>query len=229
MLIINDNLVFDSEQGYIQNLSSNVRYPIGINEIALLNFMIEQIGETLTKDELMYHVWKKRGIVVEMSSLMHCISSCRRALEDRSGEAIKTVRGSGYRFVGNVESYQSNCEPIEVNMRLAEVEPIGVNASEPTANKKLNRQGRTILMAAGLFFCSALTSYLIAENMRSPLSDISFEQKHFSACWFAPDSSGIKVRYQDVNLYDFGELTLLVDKGGRSLSFRPKSGVLSCE
>ncbi|MBU2899113.1 winged helix-turn-helix domain-containing protein [Vibrio hepatarius] len=229
MLIINENLVFDSEQGYIQNLSSNVRYPIGINEITLLNFMIERIGETLTKDQLMYHVWKKRGIFVEMSSLMHCISSCRRALEDRSAEVIKTVRGSGYKFIGNVESYQSGIEPVEVNMSLTEVEPIGVSVTEQTDAQKSNGQGRTILMAAGLFFCSALTSYLIAESMHSPLSDISFEQKHFNACWFAPDSSGIKVRYQDVNLYDFGELTLLVDKGGRSLSFRPKSGVLSCE
>ena len=227
MLIINGNSIFDSKRGYIQNLNSNVRYPIGVNEIALLNLMIDEAGKTLAKDELMHHVWQKRGIVVEMSSLMHCISSCRRAFEDRSGEVIKTVRGEGYQFVGTVETYQPDYEPSEIQIPVIDAEPTQLIENEVA--QKPNIQKQTLLMAAGLFFCSALTSYLIVENMRSPLSDISFEQKHFSACWFSPDSNGTKVRYQDVNLYDFGELTLLVDKSGRSLSFRPKSGVLSCE
>ncbi|WP_341663909.1 winged helix-turn-helix domain-containing protein [Vibrio sp.] len=224
MLIINGDSIFDPEHGYIQNLNSNVRYPIGINEIALLNFMVERAGETLTKDELMCQVWQRRGIVVEMSSLMHCISSCRRAFEDRSGEVIKTVRGEGYKFVGTVESYQPGFEPTEI-----EVPDELIQLNEINHAHKPNIPKRTLLMAVGLFFCSTLTSYFIVEKMRSPLSDISFEQKHFSACWFAPGTNGTKVRYQDVSLYDFGELTLLVDKSGRSLSFRPKSGVLSCE
>ncbi|GLT16668.1 hypothetical protein GCM10007938_04440 [Vibrio zhanjiangensis] len=229
MLIINGNSVFDSDQGYIQNLTGNVRHPIGVNEITLLNFMVENVGRTLSKDELMYHVWQKRGIVVEMSSLMHCISCCRRALEDHSGEVIKTIRGEGYRFVGDIEKYYPSDDAPTRTGCLVDNGLIRIDMNKHTNTPKGRVNARIKWLALGLFICSALASYSVVENVCSPISDVSFEQTHFSTCWFSPDSSGVKVRYQDVNLYDFGELTLLVDQSGRSLSFRPKSGVLSCE
>ncbi|MCG9597619.1 winged helix-turn-helix domain-containing protein [Vibrio sp. Isolate25] len=230
MLIINESHILDIEQGYIHSQGSNVRHPIGINEIALLTYMIDHVGETLTKHELMHEVWLKRGIVVESSSLLHCISNCRRALEDRAGEIIRTVRGTGYEFVGRVEKYQpeSNPEPAEA----AAPEVVEVPASLAPAKETLGSriaQYRTQLMAVGLFAFGAVSSYLIVEHSHSPLAYTSFEQQEFASCWFTPENNGAKVSYQNATLYDFGELTLLVDSKGRSLSFSAESGVVSCE
>ncbi|CAM3011053.1 winged helix-turn-helix domain-containing protein [Vibrio neptunius] len=229
MLLINESHILDVEQGYIHSQGSNVRHPIGINEIALLNYMIEREGETLTKHELMHEVWLKRGIVVESSSLLHCISNCRRALEDRAGDIIRTVRGIGYEFVGRVETYQPESD-------LEQVEEVFAERMETSTDQQLEgalhsrmAKYRSLLIATGWFVFGAVASYSIIENSSSPLAYASFEQQAFASCWFAPENNAAKVHYPNSTLYDFGELTLLVDEKGRSLSFKSDSGVLSCE
>ncbi|WFB46462.1 winged helix-turn-helix domain-containing protein [Vibrio coralliilyticus] len=229
MLLINESHILDVEQGYIHSQGSNVRHPIGINEIALLNYMIERTGETLTKHELMHEVWLKRGIVVESSSLLHCISNCRRALEDRAGEIIRTVRGTGYEFVGRVDAYQPANEVEQVETVIPEVVEIpALQEPKETLRSRLAKY-RSQLIATGLFVIGAVASYSIIENSSSPLAYASFEQQEFASCWFTPENNGAKVHYQNSTLYDFGELTLLVDGQGRSLSFSSNSGVISCE
>ncbi|NRF26124.1 winged helix-turn-helix domain-containing protein [Vibrio coralliilyticus] len=229
MLLINESHILDVEQGYIHSQGSNVRHPIGINEIALLNYMIERTGETLTKHELMHEVWLKRGIVVESSSLLHCISNCRRALEDRAGEIIRTVRGTGYEFVGRVDAYQPVNEVEQVEAVIPEVVEIPATQEPKETLRSRLAKYRSQLIATGLFVFGAVTSYSIIENSSSPLAYASFEQQEFASCWFTPENNGAKVHYQNSTLYDFGKLTLLVDGKGRSLSFSSDSGVVSCE
>ncbi|WP_117232830.1 winged helix-turn-helix domain-containing protein [Vibrio maerlii] len=110
MLLINGTYVVDNQSGFIQSLSSNIRHSVGMNEILLLNYMMKHRGKVLSKQELMDEVWHKRGMMVENGSLLHSISSCRRGLEDRSGEIISTVRGVGYEFTGDVRHINSLAE-----------------------------------------------------------------------------------------------------------------------
>lgn len=64
----------------------------------LLAYLIEHRERVVSKDELLARVWA--GRVVADTTLSSCIKSVRRALGDdgERQQAIKTVRGLGYRF-----------------------------------------------------------------------------------------------------------------------------------
>ena len=67
----------------------------------VLQFLIENAGKVVTKDELLGNVWN--GSFVEESNLPVHISRLRRSLgESKYNRFIETVQGSGYRFVAPV-------------------------------------------------------------------------------------------------------------------------------
>lgn len=69
----------------------------------VLQFLIENAGNVVTKDEILGHVWN--GNVVEESNLPVHISRLRKSLDERTDRRfIETVQGSGYRFVAPVKS-----------------------------------------------------------------------------------------------------------------------------
>ncbi|MDN3684694.1 winged helix-turn-helix domain-containing protein [Vibrio sinaloensis] len=183
MLVINGTHLLNPDQGFIQSLNTHVRHPIGINEITLLNYMIERKGETLTKDEIMHEVWLKRGIVVESSSLLHCISNCRRALEDKAAMVIRTVRGIGYEFVARIEPFQelNAAEETQEEQVESAVEQIEELATEPASQSTSMKQWALV---AGLVLASAGLSYALVEKLHSPIQTASFEQQHYSQCTF---------------------------------------------
>ncbi|MFW7522713.1 winged helix-turn-helix domain-containing protein [Vibrio ostreicida] len=231
MFIINGAYIFNAEQGFIDSQETQVRHPIGVNEIALLNYMIMNGGKVLTKDELMHEVWHKRGILVEHSSLLHSISNCRRALEGRGNEVIRTVRGTGYEFVGRVIPAESVESPSR--------------ASAEPAYDVLSSSGQTHILQAttlgiiskiqqyysalGLFFLGTLASYMVTETLRSPVDLASFTTHTYSVCRFLVQEGKQADVYNNAVVYDFGQLHLIVDGNGRSLSFNKNSGVVDCE
>jgi TolB-like protein/Flp pilus assembly protein TadD len=68
----------------------------------LLQYLIENAGKAVTKDDILGKVWG--GHFVEESNLPVHISKLRRSLgENRGNRFIETVQGVGYRFVAPVE------------------------------------------------------------------------------------------------------------------------------
>jgi len=76
----------------------------------VLQLLIENCGEIVTKDEILGKVWN--GSFVEEGNLAVHISKLRRTLEETPNQPfIETVQGSGYRFVAPVhEASQSDWE-----------------------------------------------------------------------------------------------------------------------
>jgi len=75
--------------------------------VDLLIALIESGGREITKDELMERVWSNQ--IVEDANLTVTMSHIRKALGEKAGEHrfIVTIPGRGYRFVAELQEYQS--------------------------------------------------------------------------------------------------------------------------
>ena len=69
--------------------------------LALLRQLAERPGELVTREDLIASVWP--DVTVSEATLSDCVREVRRALRDPhdAPRYIETVRGRGYRFVGN--------------------------------------------------------------------------------------------------------------------------------
>ena len=86
----------------------------------LLEYLLRHRERVVSKDDLLAGVW--RGRIVSESALTTRINAARAAIGD-SGETqhfIKTLRGKGLRFVGNV---QKQAEPAETTSDEIRTEP----------------------------------------------------------------------------------------------------------
>ena len=87
-----------------QRLSrGNKRIGLGRTPFAVLACLVERAGNLVTKELLFQEVWP--DAIVSEASLTDCIRQIRKALEDSSGKDakfIRTVHGSGYRFIAEV-------------------------------------------------------------------------------------------------------------------------------
>jgi DNA-binding winged helix-turn-helix (wHTH) protein/tetratricopeptide (TPR) repeat protein len=74
----------------------------------LLATLVQQAGQTLTKEELWAQVWPQLPILSDQS-LKKCVEQARKALGDtgQMTQYIETVRGRGYRFIAAVAVCQS--------------------------------------------------------------------------------------------------------------------------
>lgn len=228
MLLINRTHVLDESSGFIQSLESQVRHPIGINEISLLNYMFSNKGKVLSKQELMNEVWHKRGIVVESSSLLHSISSCRRGLEDRTGTVIRTERGIGYEFTGSVKAIDSLSEVLR---EAAPAQPIeSPKLASVESQVKASSISRLQMLKLGAVFITALAgSYLFVKQSHGHIGVSGAKTAEYQKCAYQPTTQGEKLYFNNARIYQFEELSLMVDEQGRSISFSNNSGVLTCE
>jgi DNA-binding winged helix-turn-helix (wHTH) protein/tetratricopeptide (TPR) repeat protein len=94
--------------GFVLDLEAR-RLRAGVSDIPLtpkafdtLRVLVEQAGRTLSKDELLRHVWK--DVFVEEGGLARNISVLRKALGESNGgtQFIRTVAGHGYCFAAPV-------------------------------------------------------------------------------------------------------------------------------
>jgi|GEM_PF-964667 len=230
MLLINGTHILDDTGGYIQSLKSQIRHPIGINEISLLTYMFSHKGKVLSKHELMEEVWHKRGIVVESSSLLHSISSCRRGLEDRSGEIIRTERGVGYEFIGTVKKI--SCLSEVTSSKHESSTPKEEDTPQPSKQGELSapKLGSLFCYKAGFAFVAAIVIGFLGTTLTKKLLISSqYVTKNYSQCWYEPTNKGERIYYQNPTVYQFDELSLMLDEQGRSVSFSNQSGVVNCE
>jgi DNA-binding winged helix-turn-helix (wHTH) protein/Tol biopolymer transport system component len=113
--------------------------PLSAKAFGLLQTLLENRGRLVEKDELFKAVWRDQ--IVEESNLTVHISQIRRALGENKNNPryIETVPGYGYRFVGEVSSFEEDDLVIETesfsritieNEALSEAEANGTRIRE---------------------------------------------------------------------------------------------------
>jgi two-component system alkaline phosphatase synthesis response regulator PhoP len=80
---------------------ANALVDISAREFKLLRYLIEHLGATVSRDELLNEVWGYNTLTTTRTVDVH-ISSLRQKVEEdpRHPKSIVTVHGFGYKFVG---------------------------------------------------------------------------------------------------------------------------------
>ncbi|CAM3007896.1 winged helix-turn-helix domain-containing protein [Vibrio neptunius] len=219
MLIINNNHILNLLAGSVENAESGQKNMLGGNEVALLQYMIEHPHKPLSKTELLQQVWHKKGVIVEESSLLHCVSSCRKALQDKNGEIISTIRGVGYQFNGDVREYAPEVVANEVAPL---VSPDNVVASDLASTVLKKRNARYLVS----FSLSALVGYLLMFNLRSPWVEADYTETRYLGCTVKTDKP---ITLANVRAFQTGNQVILVDQDGTSVSYLPEEVEVVCE
>jgi DNA-binding winged helix-turn-helix (wHTH) protein/Tol biopolymer transport system component len=86
--------------------------PLTPKAAALLLMMLERRGRTVSKEEILRHLWP--DTFVEEGNLGFQIFELRRALSDRAiaPEYVATAHGRGYRFIAPVDVVESDAQPV---------------------------------------------------------------------------------------------------------------------
>lgn len=69
-------------------------------EYEVLKLLLENRGNTLSRDKILEIIWDMDGDFVEDNTLSVTVKRLRKKLKDYS-YVVETVRGIGYRFVGD--------------------------------------------------------------------------------------------------------------------------------
>lgn len=104
----------------------------------LLCMLIEQRDSALSKEDILSQIWGSR--VVSDSSLSSCIKAARQAVGDNGDEQllIKTIRGFGFRFVGEIATQENNSKStVAEPQKLKEPSSLSFNPNtSPIAGRK---------------------------------------------------------------------------------------------
>lgn len=216
MLLINNKYILNAITGTLEDQQTGIKTALGSNEVSLLQFMIEHPHKPLSKAQLLDEVWYKKGVVVEESSLLHTVSTCRKALEDRGGEIITTVRGVGYQFNGHVETYHPQDSASEI-----------IRRESSLADPKQLKRANTFYL--GAFTISALIGYVLYSLLSSPWVEAEYQETRYLGC-VIPQGNGSKpIAMNNVRAFTSGEQTILVDQDGNSISYVSASVEVECE
>lgn len=96
-----------------------VEVPLTPRVFDILRTLVQHQGELVTKDDFMRLVWG--GVAVEDNNLARQISTLRKLLHERPGqrEYIATVTGVGYRFVGEVTTFDELPDDVRGEIEVA--------------------------------------------------------------------------------------------------------------
>ncbi|KJY86560.1 transcriptional regulator [Vibrio neptunius] len=199
MIKINGSFEVDLEKGMVKNTETNYIVGLGVNEIELLNYFVDNSNMLLSKRDLLDHVWTRKGAFVEESSLMNTLSCCRKAFDDKYGKVIKTERGKGYRFVGKIEQAQ----PEQV------IEPQYLKPKEKqiaSILSKLNLRWIIFYIAlAGVCFAAGVYASSVFKGFTRPGSAKNYSYQIYDSCAYIYASSG--------NRKDFGRSAVITNDG----------------
>jgi DNA-binding winged helix-turn-helix (wHTH) protein/Tol biopolymer transport system component len=123
--------------------------------LRVLLYLLHNSGRLVTKEEILDAIWP--DVNVGENSLTRAIALLRKVLDDDTREPryIGTVPGSGYRFIGHVESNQP--EPAE---------PVPANPVAPIARPRGLAMHKTLMLA--LAMCATATVALLVWYLRRP-------------------------------------------------------------
>jgi len=227
MMIVNENYVVDFDDAMILSLSTGLRTSLGSNEVALLRYMIQQQGKLLLRQDLMEEVWLSKGIIVEDSSLLHAISNCRKALEDKDTQIIQTQRGKGYIFLGKVEAYST--EPVEDSEQEKNESAItDAGPANATSLKNTNNVNSWWRYFA-VYLLITVSSFMLWRQFSSTWRSAEYYYiEQFAKCAFTDPATATETIFQDVTIYHANGLSLLIDTTEASISYQDDSEV-DCE
>jgi DNA-binding winged helix-turn-helix (wHTH) protein/TolB-like protein/Flp pilus assembly protein TadD len=135
---------FELDKAHRRLMRAGNVLPINSKAFDLLEFLAENAGRTVSKEELLAAVWPDQ--FVEEANLSVQISTLRKVLDDRKDSPLYllTVPGKGYRFVADVRKTREIEHYGEE--RAGSEEEIGDEASGPQA-KALRFRSRTVIFA----------------------------------------------------------------------------------
>ncbi|WP_117232834.1 winged helix-turn-helix domain-containing protein [Vibrio maerlii] len=215
MLLINDKYIFNALTGILEERDSGVKVSLGGNEVAFLQMMINHPKEPLSKTQLLEEVWFSKGVVVEESSLLNTVSTVRKALNDRGGEIITTIRGVGYQFNGRVEEFDERADK--------QASKQAINYPNPLATKRNN------LAYLGAFTASALLAFFAYTSLSSPWVSADFSEERYIGCVVPTDNPDKPIVLNNVRSFSTGDQVILVANNGESVSYVPSQLEVNCE
>jgi DNA-binding winged helix-turn-helix (wHTH) protein/TolB-like protein len=123
----------------------------------VLAMLIDRAGELVTRDELRQSIWGEETFVDFSRGLNYCVNQIRSALSDTadSPRYVETLRGRGYRFIGQVRAAEEAAPAIEAAL------------PAPQARPRFSRR-RIALLALVTFVIALLAAWGIREWMRPP-------------------------------------------------------------
>jgi TolB-like protein/Flp pilus assembly protein TadD len=115
-IFVFEDFRLDRRGGLFRRDDNGAFVPVAIGSRALdiLRVLIEQVGDVVSKEEIITAVWPET--VVEDSNLTVQISALRRVLDRGrgSGSCIQTVAGRGYRFVATMTHQSAEAPPASI-------------------------------------------------------------------------------------------------------------------
>ncbi|MEO0785020.1 MAG: winged helix-turn-helix domain-containing protein [Pseudomonadota bacterium] len=109
MILAFDDFEYDRECRELRQ--SGMMLPVEPQVFDLLGFLIDERDRVVSKDEIIDSVWQ--GRIVSDAAVSSRVMAARKALGDdgRRQTFIKTVHGTGFRFVGEVNSVEDSAIP----------------------------------------------------------------------------------------------------------------------
>ncbi|WP_026006222.1 transcriptional regulator [Moritella dasanensis] len=228
MMIVNDNYIVDFDSAFILSQRTGLRTSLGSNEVSLLRYMIQHTNQLLSRQTLMDEVWLNKGIVVEDSSLLHSISNCRKALEDKDTKIIQTQRGKGYLFLGVVKPYSS--QPSEDDKQNPPDNIItGVTPICDATSKKVSLTLHPWWRYLAVYLIITASSFMLWRYASSPWTSADhYYIEQFTECVFTDPSTATETLFNDVTIYHANGLSLMIDVADTSISYQAEAEV-DCE
>ncbi|CZF79855.1 Transcriptional activator CadC [Grimontia celer] len=98
---IGDIFLLDTRLHTLTNEDTSEMTELSLNESLLLQLLIKEKGEIVSRQQILADVWEPRGLVVDESSVNQSISLLRKAFNDNAKDqmVIKTIPKMGYLLV----------------------------------------------------------------------------------------------------------------------------------
>jgi DNA-binding winged helix-turn-helix (wHTH) protein len=107
----------------------------------LVLYLVRHRARVVSKEEILSHVWS--GVVVAEGSLSQAVSVARRILDDppEAQRLVRTVRGRGFQFVGEVETLQRSSTG---GTRVHDVTSVSLDLGDETADSTATAPARRV-------------------------------------------------------------------------------------
>ncbi|MPY76132.1 MAG: tetratricopeptide repeat protein [Alphaproteobacteria bacterium] len=118
-----EGFALDQIRGSLSNGSQEI--DLRPKTFAVLQFLVENAGHLLSKDEILRAVWP--NVIVTEDSLVRCVHEARLALGDSDQRLIRTVPRRGYLFdvpvIGSEEKAAQVFAPVEAGLHVSNAMP----------------------------------------------------------------------------------------------------------
>ncbi|BAJ02803.1 winged helix-turn-helix domain-containing protein [Shewanella violacea] len=144
---------------------------LGLNESRLLTLLIKHQGKPVTREQILHEVWKKRGLVVDETSVNQTISQIRKQLNDdaKVQAIIKTLPKLGYSLSPGVSV-----------KRLSQTEAEAINPNMPSKKSILMQVAIAAVLAVALNVAFSINSFDTSlQSATTPWTEIKIDGVNF--------------------------------------------------